>query len=1509
MSFNNHLEYNDTIDKIVSIQFGLMSPEEIISRSVVEVKTSETYNGNEPVIEGLFDPRMGVLERGKICPTDGLDSSACPGYFGHINLATPVFYTHFIEKYIIKILECICFRCSKLKIDKERIQNEIPNFFKLKGQSRMKAYHKKASSIYRCGEKCENGCQVQNPTKYNWNSTKDGAQQKISKIFAEWKDVNNKDENGKNIIEKISFSASMILKILKRITDEDVEILGFSRYWSRPEWMICTVLPVPPPCVRPSVSQDNSLRAEDDLTIKLIEILKTNNDCKLKIESNTSNMDLIDHLVSLLQWHITVLCDNDNKKLGSCRIARSNRPIKSIKQRLETKEGRIRNNLMGKRVDFSARSVITPDPNINIDELGVPIKIAMNLTFPEIVSKYNIEKLKVLVENGPLFYPGAKYIKKKNELKPKDLEYAKNIELEFGDIVHRHLLDGDIVLFNRQPSLHKMSMMAHKIRVMKFNTFRLNVSVTTPYNADFDGDEMNMHVPQSIQTQTELRCLASVLYQIINPGDCKPVISIVQDTCLGVYRISNEKDILFNLRDYMNIMMNNTKFNGFIDKDKKTYNGFDLINSILPNVSYIKEDIQIKNGVMSYGILKKQVFGDKSTGLIHRVFNDYGPHSCQKFIDNIQFIVSQYLIRTGFSVGISDIILKDEIKIKSKEIIEEEMNNINKLYQSIHLNTFKNDLGISNHKQLEKEIRKFFTKATEGASKICENSLLKSNRLVNMIKSGSKGKPTNLEQIICLLGSQEIDGVRIPYGFTDRTLPHYSKYDDSPEARGFIRNNFIVGLNPQEFYFHAMSGRIGLIDTAVKTASTGYIQRKLVKSLEDLKVVYDGTVRTANNNIVQFLYGDDGIDAVKLEFQSIEINEKDLKFMCDKYKCNLDEDWDDFLEKDQIKLIEEDKEYFNKLEKYFVDIMELKYYYSTFVVQNDIHEREFNLPIHFESAIENVIHTFNLSIDSKSNIHPLQLFEEVENILVEIKKISQYNFDNKLFEIALKWFLNPYDIIKKYRFTYPALLFLKLRIIEKYKNAFVEPGEMVGVIAAQSIGEPATQMTLNTFHSAGVASEASKLDGVPRLEELLRVSKGDKMKASKITIYLDKKNCYHFENCEKIKNDIEFVSIKDLTISTKIYYDPFDTNTTVDEDRDFLSLYNEFNEIFNKDSETENNLLKNKLVIRFEFDRSIMLEKNITMEKIYLIIDNKFASKKMSCNYSDNNAGKLIFRFRPDIMSDKNAIIEYNDDHLNILKDFEKKILETEIKGIKGINKAFPSKLEKLGEINQDGKLEKLEQWIIETEGSVTTDNLLDAMTFEGVDPSKVFCNAIYETFELLGIEAARTVLLNEFKLVMKDNKINYRHLSLLIDYMTFKGVIIVMSRHGLLNSDGGPLAKCSFEQVTQHLLTSAIYGQIDNMNGVSGNIMAGQIAQCGTGLSEVLLDENKLLNFYKNKYGSINEEEDSEDIKIKDDDDFISNDNLDNNDDYDDNDDNIIDHNNLLDFDFNPNNFESEDF
>lgn len=1428
MAFYKELEYKN-IDNVVGIQFGLMSPEEIRRRSVVEIKTTDTYNGNEPAVEGLFDERMGVLEQGKICPTDGLNNKMCPGYFGHIELATPIFHYQFISRYITKILECICFRCSKLRIGRKKILEECPNFYKLKGQSRWKMYNYLVSQKknIRCGDKCENGCMALFPSKYSYS-----AKENLSKICAEWKEQNSQGKQGMN---KTYLTAGIVLKIFKRITDDDIETLGFSKLWSRPEWMICTVLAVPPPSMRPSVTQDNSQRMEDDLTSKLIDILKNNDELKKKILANVPN---IDGWVTVLQYHITTFMNNEEQQISKA-ITRSMRPIKSIKQRLEGKEGRIRGNLMGKRVDYSARSVITPDPNINIDELGVPLKIAMNLTYPEIVTKYNIDLLQKLVDNGPNEYPGAKYIKYKKTNSQLDLEYAKDIILGYGDIVHRHLMNGDIVLFNRQPSLHKLSMMAHKVRVMKFNTFRLNVSVTTPYNADFDGDEMNMHVPQCIHTQTELRCLVLVPLQIISPREIKPVISIVQDTLLGVYRLTKEKDILFNEREFMNIMMKNTNFNGFVNpKKKNSFNGHDIFTSVLPNIIYKNNNpdnsFKILKGIMKEGILSVNDFSKSSVGLIHSIYNDFGFKETQAFIDNVQGIITQYLLFTGFSVGISDIIISNDIKDQIKETIKNKSNEVFELMQSIHLNIFKNIKGKTNKEEFEEKCLAICVQAIDEGNNINKKNLNKQNRMMDMIKSGSKGKELNLRQIMCSLGQQDIEKKRIPDGFTGRSLPHYNKYDDGPEARGFVASSFINGLNPQEFYFHAMGGRIGLIDTAVKTSATGYIQRRLIKVLEDLKVVYDYSVRTANNNIVQFLYGEDGSESTKLEVQKINFYNIKHIDMLKKFNFKENENWSLFLEDSVIEDIKNNDTFYKQLNTYYNNINHLKNVFIEFVNYNKMDSNSIIIPIHFERSIQATISMFHLNSNVKSNIHPLFLYEEIEAILKEMKEYCHFMKDNKTLEVAIKWFLNPYDIIKKYRFTKPALDYLKLLILHKYKNSFIEPGEMVGVLAAQSIGEPATQMTLNTFHLAGVGEVANKISGVPRLEELLRLAKGNKIKTPSIRVFLDSDVSCDYDKAKKVKNQLEYIKLKDIILSTKIYYDPNDYKTTIKEDKEFMDIYKEFNDIYLDIKEKD---IQSKLLLRFEFDKKVMLDKDITMDEIYLIISQHNSSKSISCMYSDDNASKLVFRFRIDIPT------KDTQDQIVFLKEYERKLLDMKIKGIKNINKVYLSENDRYGSISPEGNLSTKTQWIINTDGILKPENILETMLIDGVDEHKISCNGIHEIFDLFGIEAARNALFYELKETFNEASvnINYRHLSLLVDYMTYKGSLIVMTRDGLSKTDSGPIAKCSFEQAHKNLLTSSIFGQVDNMKGVSSNIMLGQAAPCGTGLSEVLLDEVKL--------------------------------------------------------------------
>jgi DNA-directed RNA polymerase II subunit RPB1 len=452
--------HTSDLETIVGVQFSIFSPEEIERRSVVEITSHATYEGTEPKIGGLFDPRMGILDNGKTCRSCGQTNHGCPGHFGHYRLTRPVYYIQFLD-IVMNVLRCVCIRCAKLRIDKTLRKGLLNR----RGEARWKEVLEACSNIRRCGQEVEDGCGALQPNKY----TREG----IARIIAHFQ------EEGKTQPLEVEY----IHRLFRRISDEDVDFMGLSRYWCRPDWMICTVMPIPPPQVRPSVVMDNNTRSEDDLTHKLFEIIKNDKILQQKIENNAPQ-SVIDMMTSVVQYHVATLVDNQIPGVAPS-AQRSGRPLKSIQQRVGSKEGRIRYNIQGKRVEFSARSVITPDPNLSIQELGVPLEIATNLTFPERVTAFNRDKLYKLIQNGADTYPGAKTIVR-SDGRMISLKHVntKEIVLYNGDIVNRHLLDDDIVLFNRQPTLHKMSMMAHRVKVLPYKTFRLNVLVTRPYNAD-----------------------------------------------------------------------------------------------------------------------------------------------------------------------------------------------------------------------------------------------------------------------------------------------------------------------------------------------------------------------------------------------------------------------------------------------------------------------------------------------------------------------------------------------------------------------------------------------------------------------------------------------------------------------------------------------------------------------------------------------------------------------------------------------------------------------------------------------------------------------------------------------------------------------------------------------------------------------------------------------------------------------------------------------------------------
>jgi len=526
------------LQKVTNVRFGLLSPEVIRAMSVCEITSAERFGG-KPKENALSDLRLGSISREHRCTTCDSDANECPGHFGHIELREPVFHLGFMST-VLHILRSICFNCCKLKITSKN-DDDFKAAIGLPPKERLTAMYKLCSKRRTCDEKS-----IEDPKQIIGCCSPQPIIKKAGcKITIEYKTPVEGQEG------KTELTAGEVIQKLKEISDEDCILLGLDPEFSRPDWMILSVLPVPPPQVRPTIMIGSTAKGEDDLTCKLADIIKVNNQLR-KFEESSAPAHIVRDYTKLLQYHIATYFNNDIPgELPSTQ--KSGRPIKSIYQRLKGKEGRVRGNLMGKRVDFSARTVITPDPNIAIDQVGVPRSIAKQLSYPEIVAPYNINALQELVERGPDEHPGALYVIKNGVRE--DLRFIKDrgdIKLNYGDRVERHIKDGDVIIFNRQPSLHKMSMMGHRVKIMPYSTFRMNLSVTTPYNADFDGDEMNLHVPQNVETRAEVLQLMMVPKQIVSPQGNKPVIGLVQDTLLACSIFSRrdcflEKDVVMNL--------------------------------------------------------------------------------------------------------------------------------------------------------------------------------------------------------------------------------------------------------------------------------------------------------------------------------------------------------------------------------------------------------------------------------------------------------------------------------------------------------------------------------------------------------------------------------------------------------------------------------------------------------------------------------------------------------------------------------------------------------------------------------------------------------------------------------------------------------------------------------------------------------------------------------------------------------------------------------------------------
>jgi len=1459
--------------RVDRIQFGVLDPERIKKGSVCHVQYADTYDGNgRPREDGLLDLHMGPVDGSHKCATCDSGSRVCPGHFGHIELAKPIYHLGFMKP-VMEVLRCICFHCSSLRCGRE--EPRFKSALKLKDPVRRLREIARISATRKICDVALN-LDEHGVAQPGMSGGCGGVQPSIRRdgmrIVAEFRDADLKDVIEHTVEKKQVLTAEQVHLLLRRVSDEDCALLGLDPRFTRPDWMIITVLPVPPPHVRPSIQASAVMKSEDDLTTLLADIVKANNNLR-KQQQIGASAHVIADFCQQLQRYVAAFFNNEAP--GQKPVERKGGGVlKSLTQRLKGKEGRIRGNLMGKRCDFTARSVITGDANLNVDELGVPRSIALNLTFPETVTQLNLDRMYELVRNGADTHPGAKYIIRTDGTRL-DLRYVKkpsDLHLEYGYKVERHIQDGDIVVFNRQPSLHKMSMMGHRVRIMPYSTFRLNLSVTSPYNADFDGDEMNMHVPQSLAAKAEVMEIMMVPRNFISPQANSPVMGIVQDALLAC-TLFTRRDTFLTKEMVMNIIMWIEDWKGTLPtpailKPKKLWTGKQIISLFLPRInmdrragghderrdtrpiSYNDTKVFIENGELMAGILCKRSVGKVSGGLIHTIYHEFGPEPTKSFIFNLQKVVNYWMLHHGYTIGIADAQASDETFYQIDQCIEHAKEDVQNLVLEAQRGQLEERPGMTLLESFEHRVNKVLNVARDNSGTIANDSLNRRNNIKTMVTSGSKGNNTNIAQVIACVGQQNVEGKRIPYGFRRRTLPHFTKDDYGPESKGFVENSYLQGLTAQEFFFHAMGGREGLIDTACKTAETGYIQRRLVKAMEDVMVKYDGTVRNSLGDVIQFVYGEDGMDATYIELQKLNLLKMDTQKMEDSFRfTNVDHpDFGSAMKPEVVDEIRSDPAVREKIDEEFAELIDFrddlrKSVTRTTATSLSNMDTEGNMfcymPVNLKRLIWNSRKMFDIDLSKPSDLHPIRVIEGVNELC---KKFVIRNGDDPitaevcktssmLFKILVKTTLSSKKVINDWRLDSRSFEWVLEEIESRFMKAIVHSGEMVGALAAQSLGEPTTQMTLNTFHYAGVSAKNVTL-GVPRLKELINVAKN--IKTPNVTVRLTPQYAHDSEAAKIVQTLIQYTTLAGVTQGTEIWYDPDPMNTIIEEDLEFVRDYFELPD---QDTNVEN---LSPWLLRIILHKGEIADKRLKLqdiaERIAQAFD-AFEGYEMHTVFNDDNAPKLVMRIRLVKSEETKEEMDGDDGEDDFIKVIEETMLQRmTLSGIPGIPKVFITEIQDLPRVTEQGGFEVVKRWMLETEGC----NLLAIMSLDEVDRYRCHSNDIVENIEVLGIEAVRAALLLEIRNVF-SSYVNYRHLGMLVDVMTYRGHIMAITRHGINRVATGPLTKCSFEETVDMLLLAAAYAEADSLKGVSDNIMLGQFAPLGTGCFDCVLNQEML--------------------------------------------------------------------
>ena len=1401
-----------------------------------------------PLQGGVLDPRLGTSDKKMECSTCKGRLTECAGHFGYVKLVLPVFHIGYF-KHVVQILQCICKGCGRALLpedDRRRFLRRCrrPGAEPVAKKAMLKQVVERCKRVRVCPH-----CGDLNGTVKKAPASLKIVHDKYSKTPAALAGIRAEMAEAVRHNEALQAQAGKVVETLnpvrtlglfERMTQEDCLLLDLR---GRPEHLLMTHLPVPPVCIRPSVAvEGGSGSNEDDITMKLIQIIEVNNVLQQGLDKGLAIVNLMENW-DFLQVQCAMYINSELP--GLPQAYQAGKPLRGFVQRLKGKQGRFRGNLSGKRVDFSSRTVISPDPYLDIDQVAVPEHVAMALTYPERVTEQNLEKLRRRVENGVGKHPGANFVlfKDAGPTSKVYLRYGnrKTVarDLQVGDVVERHLEDGDVVLFNRQPSLHKMSIMAHRVVVRPWRTFRFNECVCTPYNADFDGDEMNLHVPQTEEARAEAMVLMGVKANLRTPKSGDLVVAATQDFLTSAYLLTH-KDSFFPRDAFAQMCAHMFRGKPVVNlppptvlKPMELWTGKQVISVLItalalgpgelrtkaarraaagdggtaaavataaagtltgrgasvevvertctlpashPEVEMCPSDgyVVVEDGELLCGRLGKGSLGSGSKGgIFASLLHQGSAELAAECMGRLARLSAGWIGRRGFSIGIDDVSPEQAVQEAKTGAVGRGYSACEAFLRDFEAGTLQCQPGCDAPATLEAKMTGELSRIREAAGNACLTALSPSNAPLVMAQCGAKGSSLNISQMVACVGQQVVGGQRIPNGFEGRALPHFKRGSRTPAAKGFVEASFFSGLSPTEFFFHTMAGREGLVDTAVKTAETGYMSRRLMKALEDLSCHYDGTVRAAGGGVVQLTYGDDGLDPVMMEgprgtpldfARFLKATKGALAGERSRRRATVltspenegavapvaEQKGEEVRRGRSKKGARGDSTGVSGGGVGELPAEELCLLPSE--IRQRAHEAGEALAAHFSPKFQEDLGAFleGLAANLAALRGRLGLPEEAH--APDEPTWERLCTAQSVTRVELEEFL--------------------ARVAHKIRSKTMEPGSAVGAVGAQSIGEPGTQMTLKTFHFAGVASMNVTL-GVPRIKEIINASKS--ISTPIVTVELVHPDS--LQSARIVKGRLERTTLGEVSKSIRTVLGPGSPRVLVDLDLEAIA--------------------------------SLQLEVTPRSVRRALLEAPKLKLKEKHVEIRSH--GQLVVWPPGEGTAGMQAL-----GALHALQSLLPRVL---VQGIPSVDRAVVNDL-------GGGRYNLL------VEGTA----LRAVMTTDGVRGVETTSNHVIEVEQTLGIEAARSAIVREVEYTMGEHgmHIDTRHIALLADVMTCKGNVLGITRFGIAQMKESVLMLASFEKTTDHLFDAAVHSRSDEVDGVSECIIMGIPMPLGTGLFQL---------------------------------------------------------------------------